>query len=149
MKDVQDYWTDEDFENTVAASLIACFETKVKKNRGAAPADRMTEERVALLRAEGPYIASNSRVLLAPADDYGNWSFDIANDRLPQKGLAAFKPAGLLASSRPDAYLFAIHIRQTQALGRYWHKVKGGTLYEMLTMSAENDGVCGRRREHS
>ncbi len=146
MKDAQDYWTEEDFENTVAASLIACFETKVKKNRGAAPADRMTDERVALLRADGPYLAGNSRFLLAPEDANGNWFFDTVNDRLPQKGLVAFKPTGALANCRPDAYLFAINIRQVQALGRYWHKVKGGTLYEMLTMSAENDGVCGERR---
>lgn len=145
MKDERDYWAEDDFEDTVAAALIACFETKVKKNRGAAPADRLTEDRVAVLRAEGPYIASNSRLLVAPADG-GNWRFDMVNDRLPLKGLHAFLPGGLVADTRPNAYLCAHYIRQVQALGRYWHRRKGGTLYEMLTMDAENDGIHGERR---
>lgn len=38
MTDNDDYWAEDDFEDTVAAALIACFESKVKKNRGAAPA---------------------------------------------------------------------------------------------------------------
>ncbi len=145
MKDEQDYWAEDDFEDTVTAALIACFETKVKKNRGAAPADRLTEERVAVLRAEGPYIASNSRLMEAPEGD-GNWHFDIVNDRLPVKGLHAFRPGGLVAETTPNAYLCAHYIRQVQALGRYWHKRKGGTLYEMLTMDAESDGIHGERR---
>lgn len=145
MKNEQDYWAKDDFEDTVAAALIACFETKVKKNRGAAPADRLTEERVAMLRAEGPYIASNSRLMEAPDGD-ANWHFDLVNDSLPVKGLHAFRPSGLVAETMPNAYLCAHYIRQVPALGRYWHKRKGGTLYEMLVMDAENDGIHGERR---
>lgn len=144
MKNELDYWTEDDFEDTVAAALIACFETKVKKNRGAAPSDRLTEDRVAVLRAEGPYIASNSRVIEA-SEDGGNWHFDMMNDRLPLKGLTAFRPAGLAAKALPNAYLCAHYIRQVQTMGRYWHRRTGGTLYEMLTMFAENDGINGNR----
>ena len=99
---MRDYWTQDDFEDTVAAALIACFEAKVKKNRGAPPADRLTEERVAVLRAEGPYIASNSRLMEAP-EDGGNWHFDMVNDRLPMKGLHAFRPGGLVAQAANDS----------------------------------------------
>ena len=145
MKDEQDYWTEDDFEDTVAAALIACFEAKVKKNRGAAPADRLTEDRVAVLRAEGPYIASNSRLVEGP-DAGDSWYFDMVNDQLPTKGLHAFRPSGLVAQENPNAYLCVNYIRQARGLGRYWHKRKGGTLYEMLSMSAENEGICGDRR---
>jgi hypothetical protein len=145
MKDAQDYWEEDDFEDTVASALIACFETKVRKNRGAAPADRLTEDRVAVMRAEGPYIVSNSRLIQGP-DSEGNWHFDMVNDRLPMKGLHAFRPNGLVVKAAPNAYLCAHYIRQAPALGRYWHKRKGGTLYEMLTMFAENDGINGERR---
>ena len=145
MKNEQDYWTEDNFEDTVAAALIACFETKPKKNRGAAPADRLTEARLAVLRAEGPYIASESRLAMGPSDD-GGWHFDMVNDQLPLKGLHAFRPGGLVAQGLPNAYLCAHYIRQAKALGQYWHKQKNGTLYEMLTMSAENDGVHGERR---
>lgn len=145
MKDERDYWADDDFEDTVASALIACFETKVKKNFGAAPADRLTEDRVAVLRAEGPYIASNSRLVYAPGDD-GNWNFDMVNDRLPVKGLHAFRPSGLVAKTVPNSYLCAHYIRQVHALGKYWHRRSGGALYEMLTMDAESDGIHGERR---
>lgn len=140
----EDYWKDDDFEDTVAAALIACFETKVKKNRGAAPADMLNDERIAVIRTEGPYIASNSR--LVEAQDEGNWSFDLAVDPLPMKGLSAYRPSGLVAKDRPEAYLCADYVRQVGSLGRYWHRRAGGTLYEMLLLSAESGGIAGERR---
>lgn len=145
MKQTQDFWAEPDFEDTVAASLIACFESKVKKNRGAAPADRLTEDRVAVLRYEGPYIASNSR-WIEGASNGEYWPFDLANDKLPIKGVYAFRPIGKSKQECPDAYLIAIYIKQAPALGQYWQTKERGTLYEMLVMTAENDGIQGERR---
>lgn len=139
-------WADDDFEDTVARALIACFETKVKKNRGAAPPDRLTADRVAVLRLEGPYIVSRSRIFTMPTAYGKNFSFDMVNDRLPIKGLHAVRPSGRGASDMPSAYLFAHYIRQVQTLGKNWHVSKAGTLYEMLSMIAENDGIHGERR---
>jgi len=144
MTEKEDYWKDEEFEDTVAAALIACFETGVKKNRGAAPSDRLNDSRIAVMRAEGPYIASNSRIIEARND--GNWYFDLANDPLPMKGLYAFRPDGLVAKDNPNSYLCANYVRQVESLGKYWHKRKSGTLYEMLQLSAEGDGIAGERR---
>lgn len=146
MTEPEDFWAEEDFEDTVAAALISCFETKPKKNKGAAPADRMTEERIAILRAEGPYIASNSRLLEAPLRQGENWTFDVANDPLPARGLYAFRPGGICAGEWPDAYLFMNYVRKADTLGRYWHKRSGGTLYEMLTVRVLGDGIDGERR---
>lgn len=145
MKRVEDFWAESDFEDTVAASLIACFESRVKKNRGAAPADRLTNERVAVLRAEGPYISSNSRLVLA-GDEGEYWPFDLANDKLPVKGMCAFRPKGLTKECNPSAYLIALYVKQASALGQYWRTGKSGTLYEMLSMAAETDGVNGERK---
>lgn len=145
MKQIEDFWAESDFEDTVAASLIACFESKVKKDRGAAPADRLTNDRVAVLRSEGPYISSNSRILIG-GDDGGYWPFDLVNDKLPVKGLYAFRPEGKSKAQNPAAYLIALYIKQAPALGQYWHTGKSGTLYEMLGMTAENDGIQGQRK---
>lgn len=144
MKQIEDFWAESDFEDTVAASLIACFESKVKKNRGAAPADRLTNDRVAVMRSEGPYICSNSRVVIG-GDEGGYWPFDLVNDKLPIKGLHAFRPEGKWKVQNPSAYLTAFYIKQTSALGKYWRTEKRGTLYEMLCMTAENDGIHGDR----
>ena len=141
----KDSWGDDDFEDTVAAALIACFETKIRKNRGAAAQDRLTDQRVAVIRQEGPYIASNSRLITAPGKDT-NWSFDLVNDRLPVKGLHAFKPGPRQLQEWPNAYLYAHYVRQVSDLGKSWHKVKPGVLYETFFMSAEHNGICGERR---
>ena len=145
MKDKKDFWSAEDFEDTVASALIACFETKAKKNRGASPADRLTDERIASIRREGPYISSGYRVIEANEGD-GNWTFDVRNDDLPRCGMIAFRPAGLNAQENPRAYLFLTYVRQVSNLGKYWEKRKSGTLYEMLNMSAESNWIDGDRR---
>lgn len=149
MTEPEDFWGDEGFEDTVAAALIACFETKVRKNRGAAPADRLTDERVGVLRQVGPYIASPSRSVLGPAGENleaGAWKFDVVNDPLPSSGFCAFRPIGRSQSSLPNAYLAGNSVRRVEALGKYWHRRGPGVLYEMISMSAEKDGIHGERR---
>lgn len=141
----EDYWADDEFEDTVARALIACFESKVKKNRGAAPADRLTPDRVNLFRGEGPYIPGPSRIFLGP-DGHKTWTFDLVNDRLPVKGAYASPLSKEKAMAEPNAYLAIHFVRQATALGHCWHKRKSGTLFEMLTMQAENDGIQGERR---
>jgi hypothetical protein len=144
----EDFWDQDDFEDNVASVLIACFETSVKKDKNAVPRDRMTSDRLALLRREGPYIASNSRIYVAPASYGMNWGFDIENDPLPHRGCRAINPRfeGKLASSIPNAYMFFVYLNRTDRMERYWHRRGGGTIYEMLLMFAENDGIDGERR---
>ena len=145
MKNIEDFWTADDFEDTVAASLIACFESKVTKNRGACPADRLTKERMVVLQTEGPYIASNSRII--QVNEEGNfWPFDLANDKLPIKGLFSFRPDGKVKEKNPNSYLISLFVKQVSALGKYWHTIKSGVLYEMLVIFAENKGIQGERR---
>lgn len=145
MKDIEDFWADDDFEDTVASALIACFESKVTKNRGAAPSDRMKEDRLAVLRAEGPYIASNSRFFVTHEDDT-YWSFDLVNDKLPTKGFYAFRPSGLGKENNPETYLIVLHIKQAASLGKHWVSQKHGTLYEMMYIFADNGGIQGERK---
>lgn len=142
----EDYWSNEEFEDTVASTLIACFETKVKKHRGAFPSDRMNEERLQMIKNAGPYVASSSRFLLAPGDDEAPWEFDLVNDKLPLSGCLATRTDGKLAESSPDAYLSLFHIRQVKALGSGWSKQRDGVIYEMITADANPDGVNGERR---
>lgn len=152
MKDIEDYWAEEEFEDQVSAVLIACFETNVKKNKGAAPADRLSDIQVARMRAEGPYVPSSSRFVVVPGDTEENeeeiWTFDLENDPLPKQGCMAFSPTDehrkQLGST--TAYLVINHIRQVSSLGEMWHRRSGGTLYEFFSMYAEGDGIGGERR---
>lgn len=140
-------WMTDAFEDTVAAALISCFETKIKKNKGACPSDRMSEEKLSIIRSEGPYIPSNSRVMEAPNDKTGRFMFDLTNDILPVRGCFAFAPDvnHPIQIQYPATYFAAHHIRQVNQLGKNWHKQSSGVLYEMLHAYACNDKIEGDR----
>lgn len=148
----KDFWAQEDFEETVSSALISCFETKIKKLKGAPPADRLTEERLFGIRQTGPYIASNSRLLTAEAYDDEDifktrWGFDVENDVLPQSGCYTIIPEGKTAESNPDTYVITIHFKKANVLGKYWHQQSGGTLYELTFLYAlKAGGIMGERR---
>lgn len=142
----EDYWSSGAFEHAVEACLIACYESKPKKNPGAPPWDNLNLKRISVIRNEGPYIPSNSRVFLAPDPDE-NCFFDIDNDPLPVKGCFAGITGGIIKDQNPDSYLTVFNVRKVTSLGKSWYRRSGGALYEMLTMSAENRGhVAGERR---
>jgi len=50
--DPEDFWEADDFEDNVAAALIACYEGKIKKNKGIMPPD--DAESVDLIPVERP-----------------------------------------------------------------------------------------------
>lgn len=139
-----DFWSDDDFEQTVAAALIACFETQVKPQKGAMPADRLNHKILPVLRREGPYIASNSRLVELQAGETG--IFDLGNDTLPRSGLSAALPHNMNIEDYGDGvYLIMHYIRRADSLGKHWVRRAGGPLYEMFDIVAAPEGLCGER----
>lgn len=135
-----------DFEDTVSAALIACFETKIVKNRGAPPTDRLTDDRLRRMRSAGPYIASSSRVLITPEmASTESAFFDIGNDALPRSGCFSWRPLVSHSLGEYSGYLLSLHVRQATSLGKNWHRRGGGVLYEALILAAENEGIEGER----
>ena len=149
---MKDFWSQEDFEETVSSALISCFETKIKKLKGAPPGDRLTEERLFSIRQTGPYIASSSRLLTAEAYDEEDilktcWGFDMQNDTLPESGCYTILPEGKTAECNPDTYAITVHFKKATSLGKYWHQQSGGTLYELTFIYAlKAGGIMGERR---
>lgn len=146
MKTYENAWSEEHFEDMVATTLIACFETKFKKNKGAAPQDRLTDERIAIIRNEGPFIPGPGSVVQAPDGDKEPWNVHTPLDHLPVKGVYAMKPHGLMQQSSPNAYLFCMAVRQAKALGKGWYQQKAGILYEAYSMFCYPDHIAGDRR---
>lgn len=141
-----DYWAQDDFEDTVAAALISCFETKIKKNRGAQPSDRLTQDRLQMVRNSVPYIPSTSRLFdMNGIDDGGPLFFDMKNDPLPVSGTMAWRPEMKQRAKDLGGYLLALHVRRANSLGKNWHKRASGTLFEATIMSAIENGVEGER----
>ena len=143
-----DYWSNETFEDHVAAAIIACYESRVKKNKGAPPSDRMSDERLKLFRAVGPYIPSNSRIVVE--SDARRGFFDIQNDQLPDRGCLSFPINGQIENTgHPsyEGYFYNCYFSKAPALGKYWNRQGSGQIYVMLILVMTNDGrVDGERR---
>lgn len=139
-------WSKDEFEDYVARILIACFESKVRKNRSCDPSDRLSDERMAWVRNVGPYIPSKSRVLLAEALFQPEASgFDTVNDALPSVGVVAWQPTAETSRKIAGAYIDMQTIRRVGQLGKNWRAKAVGTDYESFVITAGEDGVRGFR----
>lgn len=149
MTDKEDYWQEEDFEDTVAAALIACFESKIRKQRSLPAECRLTKEHLMLARKHGPYIPSNSRVVIPASSE--KLMFDVENDSLPDFGVLSNKnPNTNSKDTKQYGGYFITHMfRKIDRLPRHWARAGGGTLYEMTVISAEDDGVSGEKNYFS
>ncbi|NMG64335.1 hypothetical protein GPA19_05170 [Azoarcus indigens] len=144
-----DFWNEEDFEDTVAAALIACFESKIRKQRNLPKWLAITESELQFVKKIGPYIPSNSRVIL-PASSQ-KLAFDVENDPLPEFGAIAGKNPQQ-GSNDPSVYngYFLIHLlRKVTRLPRHWEREGAGQLYELTVMSADDNGVSGDKNYFS
>jgi hypothetical protein len=144
----EDQWSAEEFEDQVARSLIAFFETRVKRRKNLAPEDRLGTEHLVRMRNRGLYIPSPSRVIVGNGDDnqeLGQWQFDVINDKLPVKGCFAFAMDPKTTNDY-DGYLHVVMFDQRSALGKGWHKRSNGQIYEYVVLSPGKDVVDGERR---
>lgn len=144
MTTLNDCWTQETFEDTVARALITCFETRIRKSRGAGP-NSLNAERAALIRKAGPYIPDNEREIIAPATPSGPWEFDLVNDRLPVSGCLAMPVNHRAQPDKYGGFFRAIYVRQRSAVGATWRRRAGGQVYELIYMASENEYVEGER----
>jgi len=139
-------WSKDEFEDYVARLLIACFESKVKKNRACDPSDRLSDERMAWVRNVGPYIPSKTRVLLPESLVAPEISgFDLVNDPLPEMGVVAWQPTESTSAAIGGAYIDMQSIRRVNQVGKNWSPTCAGTHYETYIITAGNDGVRGFR----
>lgn len=96
-----DVWLQEEFEDAIARGLLACFESRAIQQKGAFPADRLTREDLADVRAGGLYIPGKARVVMSvdPPDGTG---FDAEVDGLPSRGSVLFP--WTQSEEHPDDY---------------------------------------------
>ena len=145
MPEISDLWTQDSFEDTVARALITCFESRIKKSRGAGP-QSLNAERMSAIRKSGPYIPGSDREIIAPASvGAGVWEFDMVNDPLPMSGCIGIPIDNKALSGQYGGFFRAIHIQKKIMLSQNWHRRGGGQLYEMIYAVAQNEFVEGER----
>lgn len=143
MKDGRDYWEKDDFEDTVASALIACFETKLKRDRMCDERDKLTEERLSILRKEGPYIPGRFEQVTVLEKEGRHF----ITSPVARRGVFAFRPEGNFTQGYlGESYLVAISFRPAAALGKNWHSMRHGEPFEVVFLGAGNDGIKGDRR---
>lgn len=142
MKNDEGCWG-ANFEDAVTKALIACYETKLVKNKGAIPTELINQSVVDKIREDGPYLQSDSRYVEYIGDKVG--AFDVRNDPLPKYGTMAVVPAGGLKEQYPDAYFSIFRFRMVDRLTKPWVRRSGGALYEFYDAIARQDGLHGER----
>lgn len=143
MSTLKNAWSKEEFEDTVAAALITCFEYRIRKNRGAGP-NTLNEERAELIRNSGPYVPGSDREVLFR--DNGPQFFDMDNDRLPISGcFAQVVPTAQHIQGQYNGWFRSIYIRQSDKLNQGWRRRDGGKLYELVYMATGNEFAEGER----
>lgn len=139
--DVDDYWNDESFEDAVARALIACYETRFKKNRGAHPSDRLTAADMERTRRVGPYLPAPSRVVHVPDHTSLRGWFDTHNDPLPTGGCVAM--GGVKEAD--NCYLHIGRFYQVARLPKHWKRAGGGALFGVDNWFCSPDALSGER----
>lgn len=139
--DADDYWADEAFEDAVAKALIACYETKFTKNRGAHPSDRLVATDMERTRLVGPYLPAPSRVVHVPDYTSLRGVFDTHNDPLPTSGCVAM--GGV--KDTDNCYLHIGRFYRVASLPKHWKRVSGGTLFGVDNWFCSPDHLTGER----
>lgn len=144
----QDFWQAEDFEDTVAAALIACYETEVKQSeQKKIPKQwRWQDSTLAGIRKLGPYIPAGNRVIMS--SEPGRLSLDLANDPLPESACFAIRrPDGYQAKTGMiHGYIMVFYVRKEKELPHNWRRLGGGAIYSLRTFAPGAQGNYGDTR---
>ena len=136
----QDYWSQDEFEDTVVRTLLAGYETKIGKLRGAHPQDRLTASDYATMHRQGLYVPSNSRLITANAGSPVG-TFDLELDPLPVQGTLA---ANVFRSWGRELVLH--RFCRASKMPKHWSKQHSGTLFALDLWFSGEDRLRGERR---
>lgn len=147
-------WPAGIFEEFVERAIIACYETKIKKNKSVLPSDRVTDLQLKVIRQHGVYLPGLSRVFIEPDEDYG--IFDIKNDPLPDRGcigipVSSSGSGGRKISTTPanvkfiSGYYRCFYFAKVNKLGNYWYAQNPGQIYSMYQLIMTETKIIGER----
>lgn len=151
----EDFWLKDNFEEYVVRGLLSQMETRVKKNKGAFPSDRMDLAKWrSLLLLDKPYTPGSNRVIIGPDDD-GRYFVDLKTDGFPTHGCLFFNAdqTPKVKKESPLAYSFMSFFRQIEhpeRLSKHWTRFsepKLVKLYELWVVNCRSDSrVEGERK---
>lgn len=134
-------WTQDEFEECVAGTLIAMFESKIKKDRGNPSCARLTEDKMHAIRMFGPYIPHGGRYIEAPQGD--KMIIDVKNDPIPSMGCYSHGHVGGKAADILDGYSNHHFFQEVSALPKDRARKGHGRLFRIISAAAENKYLRG------
>lgn len=85
---INEHWKKEEFEDLVARSLIAMYETKIRKHKFSLKATRFNSDILYKIRSVGCYFPPNDRIIMIKENEDGiiakEQEIDIKNDGRPK-----------------------------------------------------------------
>lgn len=140
-KDTGYEWAQDEFEDCVAGTLIAMFESKIKKARGNPSSARLTEDKMHAIRMFGPYIPHGGRYVEAPQGD--KMIIDVKNDPIPSMGCYSHGHVGGKTADTFDGYSNHHFFQEISALPKDRVRKGHGRLFRIISASAESKYLRG------
>lgn len=146
-----DHWLQEEFEDAITRGMLACFESRPIEQKGAFPADRLSRDDLASIRAHGLYIPGKARVVMSgdPPDGTG---FDAEVDGFPSNGTVLF-PWTQAGNQGPDDYKGYCRAHAFQRMINFpkgIHRFGPGKPYRLtLLLPQDEGGVTGEKHYFS
>jgi hypothetical protein len=146
LKHASDSWTDESFEDIIARSMVALYETKIDPRcAGTSRLARFTPEDMARVRKHGVIVPAPDREYLWEND--GLHVDDLIKD-IPQSGCISFgEDKDASNPDHMDSYCSIVYFRRVNRLPRKASMITPGTPYEILRVYPQDSGHMYGSRE--
>lgn len=148
---VNEYWVKEEFEDLVARSIIAMFETKLKKHKNSAKSTRLTPEILKSVRSLGCYFAAPDRLLVIQENEKGIASavqeIDVLNDGRPKRAIMCHSIKNTGAEDdedmRKDCYMEITYLENINGLPKGIQANHTGKVYRTTKIWMRNNCLEG------
>lgn len=138
-------WSEEDFEEKVATGIIACFESKIRKEP-IPKRVRILDDDLRFMRRLGLYFPDNNRVIIAPSSsDKSGGLFDTVNDALPLNGCFAATGIANDVENPIKGYVHIELFKRIRELPKPFFARAKGTHYELAIIAPDGKYINGEK----
>ncbi len=142
------YWEKEEFEDLVARSLIAMYETKIKVQKRTLPACRIDERLINRARILGAYFPSHDRIIMGLQNSDGKASIiqkiDVINDGRPNQAITSLANTNNTTYEEDkDTYLKINYMEAISSLPKPFVKQNDGKIYRVAFLYYTSNHITG------
>jgi len=145
-----EHWNTEEFEDLVARSLIAMYETKIQKYKNSLKSGRLNKNILERIKSMGCYFTANDRIVSLDINDNGVakkvQQIDVINDGRPERAILCTDISSCPMLKEEDdmrngSYMEISYLERINELPSPWKCEFLGRKYRMAKLWMKNKGL--------